>query len=201
MRADALLFDFGGVIVDIDFERVFARWAEHAACDVAHIRARYSQDEAYKRHEVGAISGGEYFASLRRSLGIDLTDAQFVDGWNVLFIEEVPGISHVLAAAAQRFPLYVFSNSNRTHEAYWSQRYASVLGHFAHIFVSSTIGHRKPDAAAFEFVSRMIGTPPERIVFFDDVPENVDGARSCGLQAVHVTKPSDVEKAVAAALR
>src|SRR6267142_602072 len=60
--ADALLFDLGGVIIDIDFNRVFARWAASAGCDPALLRERFTQDEPYRRHEIGAIGIEDYFA-------------------------------------------------------------------------------------------------------------------------------------------
>jgi putative hydrolase of the HAD superfamily len=43
-----------------------------------------------------------------------------------------------------------------------------------------------------------IGVPAKRIVFFDDLAENVEGARACGLTAVHVTSPRDVGDALKA---
>ena len=198
LGADALLFDLGNVVIDIDFNRVFERWAEHAGCEVSRVRARFKVDDACRRHETGAIGDNDYFASLRTSLGIDLTDAQFLDGWNAVFVGEAPGISDALARAATRLPLYAFTNTNPAHEACWSARFADPLGHFQKIFVSSTIGLRKPDAAAFRFVSESIGVRASRIVFFDDSMANVEGARACGLQAVHVTSTADVTKTLAA---
>src|SRR5690242_3458591 len=94
--ADALLFDLGGVVIDIDFNRVCARWAQLAGCDETLVRERFSHDEAYCRHEVGEIDAAGYFASLRGSLGIDLSDAQFLDGWNALYIGEIPGVATLL---------------------------------------------------------------------------------------------------------
>jgi putative hydrolase of the HAD superfamily len=193
---DALLFDLGGVVIDIDFNRAFAHWAKHAGCDEQLVRERFSQDTAYCRHEVGEIGVAEYFASLRTSLGIDLSDAQFLDGWNAFYIGEIPGIAALLARV--RIPLYAFTNTNRAHEACWSAQFAEIMPLFRKIFVSSTIGLRKPERAAFEFVVREIGVPAGRIVFFDDNPDNVAGARACGLQAVHVTSHADVGRTLAA---
>ena len=198
ISADALLFDLGNVVFEIDFERAFARWAHHASCDAALLRDRFSHDEAYQRHEIGAIGHAEYFESLRASLQIDIADAQFLDGWNAIFLDEVPGISAALAQAAACMPVYAFSNSNPAHEACWSDRYGGTFAHFRKIFVSSTIGLRKPDAAAFRFVVNEIGVPAERIVFFDDSSDNVAGARACGLQAVHVTSHADVARTLGA---
>ena len=201
VSAEALLFDLGNVVFEIDFNRAFARWAHHASCDAAILRERFSHDAAYRRHEIGAIGHEEYFDSLRASLQIDISNAQFLDGWNAIFLDEVPGISLALAQAAARMPVYAFSNSNAAHEACWSDRYGGTFAHFRKIFVSSTIGLRKPDAAAFQHVVDEIGVPAERIIFFDDSLSNVEGARACGLQAVHVPEPAMVTFAVAAALR
>jgi putative hydrolase of the HAD superfamily len=66
------------------------------------------------------------------------------------------------------------------------------------LYLSSTIGLRKPDAAAYDHVVRSIGVPASRIVFFDDLAENVEGARGRGLKAVHVRSSADVADALAA---
>jgi FMN phosphatase YigB (HAD superfamily) len=197
--ADALLFDLGRVVLDIDFNKTLASWAGHAGCEPAQLVQRFStRDAIYHRHETGAISDAEFFASLRASLGIGISDAQFLEGWNAIFAGEMPGIAPLLARAAQRLPLYAFSNTNGAHVEHFSQTYADVLGHFREIFLSSSIGLRKPDVEAFDHVVKAIGVPAERIVFFDDLAENVDGARARGLAAVHVTSSNDVAGALAA---
>jgi FMN phosphatase YigB (HAD superfamily) len=196
--ADALLFDLGRVVLDIDFSKALACWAGHAGCEVAHLAGRFVRDEAYHRHEKGEISDAEYFASLRASLGIGISDARFLEGWNAIFAGEMPGIAPLLERAAQRLPLYAFSNTNGAHVEHFSQAYADVLGHFREMFLSSAMGLRKPDAAAYDHVVKAIGVPASRIVFFDDLAENIKGARHRGLTAVHVTSPDDVAGALAA---
>jgi FMN phosphatase YigB (HAD superfamily) len=196
--ADALLFDLGRVVLDINFNNTLACWAGHAGCEPAHLLRRFSRDEIYQRHEKGEIGDAEFFAALRSSLGIGLSDDQFLEGWNAIFAGEMPGIAPLLERAAKRLPLYAFSNTNGAHADHFSQQYAAVLRHFREIFLSSTIGLRKPDAAAYDHVVKAIGVPASRIVFFDDLAENIDGARARGLTAVHVTSPEDVAEALAA---
>jgi glucose-1-phosphatase len=196
--ADALLFDLGRVVIDIDFDKALACWADHAGCEPARLLGRFACDDIYRRHETGSIDDREFFAALRTSLGIDLSDAQFLQGWNAILAGEMPGIGPLLTRAGARVPLYAFSNTNNAHVEHFSQAYAEVLGHFREIFLSSTIGLRKPDAAAYDHVVRAIGVPAHRIVFFDDLAENIDGARARGLIAVHVTSPDDVAHTLAA---
>jgi glucose-1-phosphatase len=197
--ADALLFDLGRVVLDIDFDKTLACWAGHAGCEVASLVGRFSsRDEIYQRHERGEISDAEFFAGLRRLLGIKISDAQFLEGWNALFAGEMPGIAPLLKRAANHLPLYAFSNTNGAHVEHFSVAYADLLGDFREIFLSSTIGLRKPDAAAYDHVVNAIGVPASRIVFFDDLSENVEGARARGLTAVQVTSSDDVARALAA---
>jgi len=196
--ADALLFDLGRVVLDIDFNKVAATWAAHAGCEPAQLVGRFSPNDSWRRHERGEISDAEFFEGLRKSLGIGISDAQFLEGWNAIFTGEMPGIATQLTRAGQQLPLYAFSNTNGAHVAHFSHAYADVLGHFREIFLSSSIGLRKPEAEAYDHVVKAIGVPASRIVFFDDSADNIDGARARGLTAVHVTSPDDVAKALAA---
>jgi FMN phosphatase YigB (HAD superfamily) len=63
--------------------------------------------------------------------------------------------------------------------------------------VSSTIGLRKPEAEAYDYVFRAIGVSADRIVFFDDSLENIEGAQARGLLAVHVKSGADLADALA----
>ena len=111
--------------------------------------------------------------------------------------ERCPGVSKLLAKAAGSFPLYAFTNSNREHEQYWSKQFSGILSNFKEVYVSSTIGLRKPEAEAYDYVVRAIGVSADRIVFFDDSRENIEGARARGLQAVHIKSGADLADALA----
>ena len=197
-KVDALLFDLGNVVFRIDFGRVFARWAEHAGCDAALLREKFSHDEPYQRHERGEIESAAYFASLRGSLGVALDDARFLEGWNDLYVEEMPGIRALLARIAPKIPIYGFTNSNRAHATRYLKQFAPALRYFRKVFASYEMGLRKPEPAAFAYIAKETGVPAGRILFFDDTLENVEGARACGLQAVHVTSDGTVQDTIAA---
>ncbi len=193
---DAALFDLGGVVIETDFDQVFEHWAEHSHHPADTIKAKFSFDAFYQQHERGEISASEYFASLRGSLGINLSDAQFIDGWNAIYIREVPGIAVLLQRLKEKVPLYAFTNSNPTHQQVWSKRFAEVLSLFHTVFVSSELGKRKPEPEAFRVIAQAIGIPLPRIVFFDDTAENVEQARALGMPAVQVRSLADIEDSV-----
>jgi putative hydrolase of the HAD superfamily len=198
---DALLFDLGRVVIDIDTPRILARWADLASVPISHIQQRQAaanilECEAFRRHERGEITDAAFFAYLRDQLRIDLTDDQFVTGWNAIFVGEMPGMRRILAHTHARLPLYAFSNTNPAHQAYWSVHFADLLAPFRKIYVSNEIGARKPEAAAFQAVIADMGIAADRVLFFDDSAENVAGAEACGLRAVRVASTADIEQAL-----
>jgi putative hydrolase of the HAD superfamily len=190
---DALLFDLGGVVIEIDFDRVFSHWALYSNQNLETIKSRFTFDSYYERHERGEIEASEYFASLRRSLGIDITDEKFIAGWNSIYVGEIPGVATVLSDVKEKLPIYAFTNSNSTHQLVWSKKFGQVLNLFRDVFVSSEMRKRKPESAAYKTISREIGVKPEHILFFDDSLENIAGAKKIGMQAVHVKSPDDIE--------
>ena len=195
---DALLFDLGGVVIDVDFGRVFQAWAEAARVPAAEIAARFAFDECYEAHERGEMGPDEYCTHLRSALGVALADDELLAGWNRIFVAPVAGMQELLEQLAKSYPLYVFSNTNRAHVAYWQPRYGGLLTAFSGVYCSCDIGVRKPDPAAFLEVARRIGVEPQRIAFFDDSPVNVAGASKAGLHACEVHSAADVRDALRA---
>ena len=189
---DALVFDMGGVLVDIDFGRAFRAWASAAGIAASDIAARFAVDEACYAHERGELDDRGYFAHLRRLLAVDLPDGDMLAGWNAIIGEPMPGIEDLVRRLARRWPLYVFSNTNPAHIAHFTPRLQHLLAHFRATFTSCDIGARKPEPQAFERLSTRIGVPPTRLAFFDDVEANVDGARRAGLQAFRVSRAEEI---------
>lgn len=191
-----LLFDLGNVIINVDFARAIKVWSDYAEVSPETLKSRFAFDASYERHERGEITGAAYFASLRELLALELTDMQLEEGWNAIYHGEVPGIQELSRGAKKHFPLYAFSNTNPTHWNYVCQHYAEVLDLFEKVFTSSELKKRKPHPEAFETVVKEIGVNAKNVLFFDDLLENVEGARAAGLQAVHVQSVTDTKKAI-----
>lgn len=195
-RTRALLFDLGGVLIEIDFERALRHWAPMSQLPLAELRTLFRFDAAYEQHERGEIEAGDYFAHLRRTLKLEATDAQIVEGWNAIFIREIPQTVAMVTHARRHLPCYCFSNTNRTHQEFWMTRFGQASSGFDRVFVSWELGWRKPEAEAFARVCREIGAEAGEVLFFDDTQENVEGARAAGLQAALVRSPQDVRDAL-----
>ena len=193
---DVLLYDLGGVVLGIDFDRTFAHWSRHSGLPAETIKARFHHDAQFHAHECGRLDAPGFYDWVRRTVGFDLDDRTLQEGWIALLGSEIAPTVEAIRKLEGRIPQYVFSNTNVEHEDVWVPRLRQALAPMRGIFTSCRIGLRKPDAEAFHHVAREIGVPPRRILFFDDTPHNVEGARAAGLQAVHVRSPEDVLGAV-----
>ena len=188
----ALLLDLGNVVMQIDFRRTFHYWARHADVEVKQLYERWQLDEAYEQHETGAIDFATYIDALSARLGIDLPMHHWRDGWNDLFVGPYQEVQNRLPSLSQEVPLFAFTNTNPTHHASWSRRYPEAFRHFRNVYVSSDIGHRKPNVSAFQHVAEDMGFEPEHIVFVDDTKENVYGALAAGMDARWVRNETEV---------
>ena len=196
MTVEALLFDLGGVVIQIDFARAVRHWAAAAGIPAQEVAARFSLDAGYEAHERGELDPAGYCVHLRKMLGVELADEHLLNGWNEIFVGEMPGVGPLLATLARSLPLYVFSNTNAAHRQFWQVRYASLLEPFSAIFCSCDLGMRKPSPEAFLEVGKHLGIAPARIVFFDDSPANIQGACEAGLRAHEVHSEADIRAAL-----
>ena len=188
----ALLFDLGGVVIEIDFDRVLKRWEPISKLSFTELKATFHFDTAYERHERGEIEAAEYFAHLRDFLHLDASNDEIAAGWNAVFVADLPEVLAAIAQARAELPCYAFTNTNPTHLAAWKAGFPAAFNGFDKTFISSDLGVRKPERRAFDAITADIGVAHEQILFFDDTLENITGAREAGLQAVYVQSPEDV---------
>lgn len=198
LRADALLFDLGRVVIDFDFERALTAWQAHSRLPPERLRELFAHDEPFRRFEVGALGREDYYAYLRDLLALEGELERIEAGWNATLIGEITETLQLVDAVRDRIPCHAITNTNPSHLAAIHQSHPGLLPRFRRVFASHEIGCRKPEPQAFRHVLRELGVAPERTLLFDDLQANVDGARRCGMQAVLVRGPQDVREALRA---
>jgi|TARA_B100001765_G_scaffold48206_1_gene28012 putative hydrolase of the HAD superfamily len=190
----AILFDLGGVLIDLAPSRVFEHWAKAADVTPASLAARWKIEAAYKAHEEGKMEFIEFTSHLQKQLGISITQSDWKTGWNALLGQPFPELLPRLSALAKRIPLYCFSNTNQTHWTALTARtnHPQLGGFFQKIYLSYAIGRRKPNVESYRWVTNDMGYRPTDIAFLDDNAANIHGAKRAGLCTTHVTSPKVV---------
>jgi len=96
--------------------------------------------------------------------------------------EKFPGIWELLPKLKESFKLGVINNGNALAKNYWDERFDFSI---FDIFVNSTIeGIGKPDPRIFIIACERIGVKPEDCLFMDDSLENINAAKSLGMETI-----------------
>lgn len=145
------------------------------------------------RHECGLLSCEAFADEVSRLTG--MASEHVLAGLDAWIIEPYESSRQLLAdlrAAGVRTAC--LSNTNATHWRCMTDpghpKYVGT-GEMAHAFASHELGLRKPDAAIYEAVEQAMGVEPGGIVFFDDLEDNVQAARSRGWQAIQIDRSMD----------
>ncbi len=178
----ALCLDVGDVLVDINIAPGidYLGWTDDDQLS-ARIHA-LGQWEIYDAFERGHILEAQFLRQLRSHLGVGLPDTELVKFWNASIGKMVPGVEHVVSDVIDRLPVYALTNTNPIHYDYFVGN-MPIFTKLKRVIASFHVGYRKPEAQLFASVASLIGQAPEDILFIDDLPTNVNGAKNFGYQA------------------
>lgn len=180
---DWFLFDLGNVLIRLDYERVFAALEARSSLSREEIIDQMDAAGSYRDMERGMVTFHEFHQFLRERCGYKDDIRAFRKLWGDFFAGPVEGIEEVLRRARERYQIGFLSNSNEVHADVIPRIYGSLF-HRDDVFVFS---HRlkcaKPDPEIYRRALEMLGTTAERVLFTDDLAENVQAARNLGIEA------------------
>lgn len=183
-----LLFDYGGVLVQLDKSRCINHFAA-LGFDIRPYLGTFKQSGVFSDLESGRIDVPTFCETLRQ-LANDptLTDEALVAAWQSYLVGVPRERLEMLLKIKQHYVVNLLSNTNPVHwqmaeTDYFRQDGRSVEDYFDHVFLSYKIGCEKPAPEIFEAVVRGLHCEAADILFLDDSEVNCEAARRCGLQA------------------
>lgn len=200
-----LIFDFGGVLVDLDKARCLQAFARLGFTQAAGMIDAYSQQGLFGQLEEGTISPDHFCREVRRLTGIQVRDEDIWQAWN-LFLVDIPAWKlEALIGLRKHFPIYLLSNTNVIH---WQHAVNNLFPHgkwrvedyFNRIFLSYELHQVKPGADIFHTVIAQSGIRPEETLFIDDAAANCATAASVGLHTYQPQPHEDWRKLFAGVL-
>ena len=188
---DYLLFDLGGILVELAGIPRLLEWMEHRV-DVDGLNEKWLYSKAVRDYERGRISSGDFAAAMVEEFGLSVDAERFLKEYEFFPKDFYPGARELLSGLSKKYKVAVLSNTNELHWGRFGKE-ECFSGFADRCFVSHLTGFMKPDAEAFRFVIEKLGCEPGRILFFDDNLPNVEAARSAGMQAEHVRDFDDLK--------
>ena len=192
MEYKAVIFDLGGVIINIDYAVTIESFHALGYGDFETVYSQAHQTGLFNDLETGKISGQRFVNDLLPYLKAGTSPNKVIAAWNAM-IGSVPlKRLTLLQKVRQQCPIYLLSNTNDIHMQAvlrsWKASSSQPMGDFFDgIYLSHEIGMRKPDVEIFEFICRENQLNPADTLFIDDSIQHIEGARLAGLQTFHLT--------------
>jgi len=190
-----ILFDLGGVILDINIQATLKRFYE---LDFPADLLKYPNNmttDLFFNYQIGKLDTEGFRNGIRKVTGNQVTDEEIDQAWNAMIISIPEERTMLLKVLAQRYDLYMLSNTSHLHVQVFEKMYANTAGISMHdvfkkIYYSFEIGYHKPDREAYEYVINDAGIRPEETLFLDDTIHNIKASQELGFQAIHIHEKS-----------
>jgi putative hydrolase of the HAD superfamily len=185
------IFDFGGVICNLDFKRTEQRFIG-LGFQVSDPEYAVSGSNIFDDLETGDISPQEFRDKLRRFFLNPVTDVQIDDAWNALLLDIPEPRIRLLEKLRKHKRIFLLSNSNVIHYQKYLENFRQHYGYpdfdalFEKAYFSFRLGCRKPSREIFTHVLDHARLNPAKTLFIDDTLMHVKAAQAAGIHAHHL---------------
>ncbi len=189
MRIKNIIFDLGGVLLNIDYHATINTFKKFGVTRFDDFFTQEKQNPLFDRLDTGKISPQKFREEIRAASGINLSDADIDQAWNAMLLDFPAQKISLLEQSRKQYRTFLLSNTNAIHFPAYIAKLKRVHGYdsleelFEKQYLSHEIGRRKPDVATFQWVLAQNGLKGSETLFFDDTPQHVEGARKAGLYA------------------
>lgn len=193
-----IIFDFGGVIYDIDYFKSVEEFNKLGAIDFEAMYSQANQIKLFEQLEVGELTNEEFRAELKLNLDPNTCTNEIDDAWNALLIGFKKSRLDLLIRLSKNYNIYLLSNSNAIHYKIFFEEFQNItkLRSFDDLFIkayfSFDIKLRKPDLKAFQYVIDKQQLSPSDTLFIDDSIQNIEPAQAVGLKTYFLRKGEDL---------
>ena len=195
-----IIFDLGGVILDINMQKALDGFA---ALGLTQSELRFDKGETadlMHRYQLGHFATDEFCRLVAAKCNPGTTPEQVALAWNSICIGIPERKLNAIKALKQRANVYLLSNTNDLHWQYCLDHWFNAGGNrcedfFDKVFLSQEMHLEKPHVEIFEQVIKTIdagrGSETSDTIFLDDNIDNVNAAKNCGIHAVQITPDFD----------
>ncbi len=198
-----IVFDLGGVLLDLDFQAPVEAFRKLGGEGYAMDYHQVITHPLFYGFETGEITPGEFRKQVKGFFaGMPLSDEAIDMAWCSMLLNVPESKINLLKELSEKYRLFLFSNTNEIHIAFFQQRFEAQAGYpieslFEQCFYSHRIHDRKPNLSSFMKISRLANIRPEETLFVDDFAENIRAARECGFKTIHYQPGDDLTSIMA----
>lgn len=197
-RTKTLIFDMGGVLVDLDIEACKTAFRNDVGYHgIDDIIDACHQKGIYGDLEEGLLTADEFRSIILKDAREGMTAEDVDKAMSYILVGIEPYKAALLKKLSESYDLYLLSNNNPICLPYSSKMFSDAGVPLDEIFRKCYFSYEmkalKPSEAFYKAVIDDIGSDPAEMLFIDDSQKNVEGARAAGLPAVYYEPGTDLE--------
>ena len=206
MAIKNIIFDLGGVLLDIDLNHCM-RQMQALGIDLEAFKKKSMQTPIGTKaavlgegmvasgtmhlYQTGDITTEAFLEGVRKYCKEGTTREQVLEAWNSCCIA-IPSyrLDKLRALKQQGYTICMLSNTNEAHwqdiveKCFGGQKVVDKL--FDHVFLSQEMHMAKPNDEIYLEVLRQINAKADECLFLDDSSTNLEAAAALGFHTLHV---------------
>ena len=189
-----IIFDLGGVVLDID-ENVVYKELDKLGVNVSELAHSKEFIEIMSKFDTGVYTAPTFRKKMKELIGQEkMTDERFDFIWNSMLLDIPRERIEALEQIRKHYKIFLMSNSNEIHYDLYIRDLQLRFGYdefdklFNKSYFSFDIHLEKPDPRFFELILDHEKLLPEETLFIDDTAANIKVAKSLGINTYHISR-------------
>ncbi len=198
MGLKTIIFDFGGVILDIDPQLTINHFEKLGMADSSRFLEQEFIDNVIRKFEKGILTPEAFRDKVRDYAGMDFTDQEIDDAWNALLFDIPAERIKVVEEVKKNYKILLLSNSNEIHYDLYIRDLQLRFGYrefdelFDKAYFSFDLHLLKPEKDIYEFVMYQHKLVPQETLLIDDRLDNIEAAASLGWKTYQLKAPERI---------
>ena len=186
-----IIFDLGGVILNIDFKKTNEAFHSLGLENFSQHINQFHITDLFLQYETGQIDDIEFIEGIAKLCNKPMSEDEIIDAWNALLLDFPKERIDLLKNIKSKYRTFLLSNTNSIHLKEFQQRLHNEQGVyledlFEKAYYSHVVKLRKPHADIFNLVLQENDLVPAETLFIDDTESNFPEAQQLGIQIYHL---------------
>lgn len=193
-----IIFDLGGVIINIDLMLTYNAFAKHCPLNPEEVKQKLIEANVFGNYEKGLLTSAEARKLLNKELHLSLSDEEMDSCWNALLLDIPNERIELIKKLRVNYKLFLLSNTNEIHIEevnnilYKTTGVKKLDDLFDKIYYSFNIQMVKPAVEIYHHVLQENKLQGSETLFLDDNTSNIEGARLASINAIEVTTTNSI---------
>lgn len=192
----SIILDLGGVLMNINYQNTINQFEKLGIDNSNSFYSKKEQNTIFNHLECGEITVEKFVREIQKYCKTS-SQKQILFAWNAMILDLPKNRINLLNSLKEKCQIFLLSNTNEIH----INKFQNIMGEleyhkfynlFNKVYYSHEIGLRKPNSETFSLVLDENNLKAKEVLFIDDSPQHIEGAKKLGIKTYHLQENEEV---------